>query len=228
MLINHDYSYINNRDQKLVDAGYGKIVPDYVWFDRYFTEEQREENRELAESLSKEEWDKRCVEYEAALFSTLEHIKEVFNGKFDIHQISEETNTIEHYKGDWDLYFWSNRGWNGSQQMTRFSLSFNDRRSPESRVNTLNEVIAILEGIDCDDVAARIQYGVHMNDVAIEAAAAEIYKDIEGKFINYYGATGKIKIISECEGLRMYGFFKKGAKSKYQKVLPKDILLMNV
>lgn len=49
-----------------------------------------------------------------------------------------------------------------------------------------------------------------------------------GKSIIYWGMIGKIKVVSERNGNKEYGFFKKYARSKYYHISYVDILAMNM
>lgn len=215
MLINFDYSYISTREQQLNDAGYGTVVAEHIWFDRHFTEEERERNWQFSQSMSKEEWERHNEAYNITLNSTLEEIVNILLGKFNIQ---------DSHNDDYDFYFWSDSGTIAPRIMTRFSLTFNRNRSLESRENILSEVLAILKEINCEGVVCRIQFRFYKNEVKIEEEATEIYKSIEGKFVTYLGKIGKVKIVSEGNGQRVYGFFKKGAKSRYYRISAEDII----
>lgn len=59
MLITHDYSYAN---KNLIENGYAIYGIHSLNFDRYFTEEEREQNKQFAEQYgsTSQEWTDRC------------------------------------------------------------------------------------------------------------------------------------------------------------------------
>lgn len=52
MYIEHDYHYINANENLLIEKGYGKISIHSIHFDRHYSEEQKEKNRQIAESMT--------------------------------------------------------------------------------------------------------------------------------------------------------------------------------
>lgn len=231
MNISKDYSYINGSQRKLIDAGYGKISVHSIHFDRYVSEEQKEANRRFFDGMTEAE---RSAYYasddfenvQKAYAESLADVLNYFIGKFDIHQVSPETSTSKHYNSDWDLFFYSNRGWNGKDYMSYFSLTFNDKRTPDKNMAMLENIIAMLENIESDKVHCRIQYDAVIDDGKVSEAADKAYQSISGKFIPYCGYVGKVKIIRDENGIRDYGFFKKGASKKYYAISNADLLVM--
>lgn len=228
MYIEHDYHYINANENLLIEKGYGKISIHSIHFDRHYSEEQKEKNRQIAEKMTKEEWSIHCEKVAKSFAKPLNDILKQFIDRYDIHQISEETDTMEHYKSDWDLYFWSNKGWNGKDYMDCFKLDFNTNRSVEKNMALLNEIIPLVESMEYENIGCRIQYNVVLDKEKIEREAKEICKKLTGKFITYCGIEGKIKVVDEVNNYKTYGFFRKGARSKYYKVSNTEILAMKL
>lgn len=228
MYIKHDYSYITDDEHKLMDAGYGKMAVHSLHFDRYYTEEQKAEILQKANSMSREQWIKNCEEISKSFDKPLKEILTHFIGKYNIHQTSEETSTISHYKSDWDLFFRSNRGWNGTRYMDSFVLTFNKKRNPEQNMQMLKEIVSIIEAMEYPNIGCRIQYDAAINEKAVEEAAYNIIENMVGKFIDYCGMTGKIRLVGEESGVKEYGFFKKGARSHYYHISNMEILTMNM
>ena len=228
MYINHDYSYITSNERKLIDNGYGKITVHSVHFDRHYSEERKAENRQLAETLTKEEWNERCDRIAKSFDKPMNDILSVFVSKYNIHQVSEETSTMSHYKSDWDLYFYSNRGWNGKNHMDYFNLSFNNNRSPEHNMKLLEKIIAIVESLEYENIGCRIQYDAAIEEKKVEDSGKSICEMLLGKFIDYHGMIGKIKVVSDKDGNTSYGFFKKNARNKYYPISYMEILAMNI
>lgn len=228
MYIKHDYSYINSNEHKLMDNGYGKMTVHSIHFDRHYSEEQKAKNRAIAETMTREEWNRHCDEISKSFDKPLKDILSVFTSKYNIHQVSEETSTLSHYKSDWDLHFYSNRGWNGKDYMDYFKLSFNDNRTVEQNVKLLEEIIAIVESLEYENIGCRIQYDAAIEEKKVEESGKSICEMLIGKFIDYHGMTGKIKIVSDRNGNIDYGFFKKNAKNKYYHISYMEILAMNI
>lgn len=55
--------------------------------------------------MTSEQWSRHCEEVAKGFSKPLNDILKQFIDRYDIHQVSEETDTMEHYKSDWDLYF---------------------------------------------------------------------------------------------------------------------------
>lgn len=228
MYVKHDYEYINANESKLIDCGYGKMSVHSIHFDRHFTEEQMERNRQIAESMTREEWGKHCDEIGLSLNESLKEILSVFVDKYNIHQVSPETSTMNHYRSDWDLYFYSNRGWNSKEYMDSFTLSFNENRNLERNMKLLEEIISIVETFEYENIGCRIQYDAVIDEKKVKEAAENICENLLGKFIEYYGMIGKIKVVHEENGNKDYGFFKKNARNRYYPVSYAEILAMNI
>lgn len=226
MQIQRDYSYIRENDKKLMDRGYGEMSLHSISFDRHYSEEQKKRNAETANSMTSEEWSKHCEEIARSFAPSMEEILSKFIGKYDIYQISEETSTSEYFNSDWDLYFYSDKGWGGRDYMTRFSLSFNDRRSPEQNMKLLEEIIPLVEAMDFKNIQCRIQYKIAIDEKKVKKDAETICESLVGKSIIHRGVNGKIKMIKESNGIREYGFFKKNAKSKYYAISQAELILM--
>ena len=229
MKITNDYSNIKEYEKKLINKGYGEITVHSLHFDRYVSEEQREINRKFFYDMIDAEKESyyKSTEFEnvqKAFLKSLREVLDIFVDKFNIHQVSSETSTMEHYKSDWDLFFWSDRGWNNEDYMTCFSLTFNDNRNSEQNMKLLEEIIAMLNTIQNDNVCCRIQYEAVLYKDAIPEAAKKIFKEINGKFVSWRDYVGKFKIVNYSDNMIEYGFFKKGAKRRYYKVSDIDLL----
>lgn len=224
MNIKHDYSYVSSKAKELIERGYGEMSVYSLHFDRYYTEEQKQQNVKTAESMTNDEWNKHCDIMAESFDRPLREILNVFINKYNIHQVSEETSTTEHYRSDWDLFFWSNQGWNGKDYMDCFSLNFNKKRKASVNMNMLQDVITLLEEVDYKNISCRIQYDAVIDENKVNEEAMTICDKLVGKFIEYAGMVGKIKVVSESDGNRKYGFFKKNARNKYYSVSGIEIL----
>lgn len=224
MYIEHDYHYINANENLLIEKGYGKISIHSIHFDKHYSEEQKEKNRQIAESMTSEQWSRHCEEIAKDFSKPIENILKIFLNKYSIFQASENVS----YKSDWDLHFWSNKGWNGKDYMDCFSLSFNTNRSVEKNIALLNEIIPLVESMEYENIGCRIQYNAVLDKEKIEREAKEICEKLTGKFITYCGIEGKIKVVDEVNNYKTYGFFRKGARSKCYKVSNAEILAMKL
>lgn len=226
MKITDDYSYIRNKT--LIDAGYSSLTVHSIHFDRYFTEEEKEKNRNEALHLSSSEWTERCHEISRQLAPQMKEIIAVLEKMYDIHQTKPENSTIEHYHSNWDLSFWSNGGIE-NPELDYFNLTFNGNRTPDENMALLNELRPIIESMDYKNIQCRIQYGGTQTleqKVRTEADGLAIIKDLaeSNKMINFCGMTGKVRKLDSF-GAQEYGFFKKGAKTRYYSISPSEAIL---
>lgn len=233
MNISRDYSYIKGFERKLIDASYGKMTVHSLHFDRYVSEEQKEINRKFFEGMTEVERNNyyknaEFAEIQEAFGKSLREVLDIFIGKFDIHQVSAETSTAAHYRSDWDLFFWSDRGWNGKEYMSCFSLTFNENRTAEQNMILLDKIISILEASENEKVSCRVQYDAVIDEKAVAAIARKVFDGITGKFVSWRGYEGKIKIVSTEGGETEYGFFKKGSKKRYYEITNADLVAMNL
>lgn len=229
MLISKDFSYISPAKSRLVDVGCGKYTVYSLHFDRHISEEQRQSNIEFFRDMT----DEQRVEYynssefeavQADFSKALEEVINFLDGKFNIHQTTTENSTMKHYKSDWDMFFWCDRGWNNSSYMSHFSLTFNQERTPEQNMALLEKIIPMLESMENEQVFCRVQYDIGIDMEKAAEAAKKSFDGINGKFVEMFGCIGKIKVVSsDTDGIR-YGFFKKGAKSKYYPLSYADLI----
>ena len=154
----------------------------------------------------------------------MNEILEKFLNKYSIYQAFENVS----YDSDWDLFFWSDRGWNGKDFMTHFKLNFNKERSPEQNMTLLDEIISLVETMEYENIGCRIQYDAVIDNERVETEAKTICERLVDKFIDYHGMTGKIKVVREENGIKEYGFFKKNARNKYYSISNTEILAMNM
>lgn len=240
MNISRDYSYIKGFEIKLINAGYGKMTVHSLHFNQYVSDKQKEINRKFFEGMTETERNNyyKSEEFEEVqeVFynsrntyeKSLRDVLGIFIGKFDIHQVSAETSTNAHYSSDWDLFFWSNRGWNGKEYMNCFSLTFNDNRTAEQNMELLDKIVAILESTENEKVSCRIQYDAVIDEKTVAEAARKIFEGIAGKFISWSGYEGKIKVVNAEGSETEYGFFKKYSKKRYYKITNADLVAMSL
>lgn len=224
MHIIRDYSYISNTDRLLEQAGYGTETVYSIHFDRRYSEEQKSANARLSHSMTTEEWENHCDRVGESFHARMMEILEAFVSRYDIHQVSDETNTMAHYKSDWDLFFWSNRGWNGKEYMSCFSLTFNKNRTAKQNMELLEKIVPIVEAMEYETIACRIQYDIVFDENKLAKDAKAVCEKLAGKPIQYCGMTGKIKAVEKRDDIVEYGFFRTRARSRYYPISNKELL----
>ena len=115
-----------------------------------------------------------------------------------------------------------------NQYITWFNLSFNTDRTPEQNMKLLEEIISFVETMEYENIGCRIQYDAVIDNERVETEAKTICERLVGKFIDYHGMTGKIKVVREENGIKEYGFFTKNARNKYYSISNTEILAMNM
>jgi len=227
MIVNEDLSYLGVESAALQSLGLAKIGVHSIDFRRHFTDEQKEQNLALAKRMSPDEWSAHCEAFEEALSEPLSIIAESFDKEFDVHQFSELKSTNVHYESDWDLFFYSNAGWNGKKYMSYFSLTFNHNRTPESNMELLKtRILPLVEAIQCDSLYCRVQYETVCDPALMSQAAENAYILLSKKFVTVNGVVGRIKRVDDIYGDSTYRFFKKGARSKSTPVSETVLILI--
>lgn len=228
MLICKNFNNISEQQQLLVNKGYGEVSVSALKFDRYYTDEEKNNNRKQADSMTSSEWSSHCDKVAREFGDKFEKIEQIFeNSKYNIHQITKETSTIEHYRSNWDFYFYSNRGWNNADYMDFFTLTFNKNRTIEENMSLLEEVLELIKTIEVNNIDCTVLYTFIPNKEKIEKECDILCERLQGKFINHLGMTGKIKVVSENANNKVYGFFKKGSKKKYYHISANELILAN-
>ena len=214
MKITENKTYVSSSDEKLIERGLADLTVYSLNFDRFFTEEEKEENSRQAKGLDRDQWSQRCDEFSERIHEQLFPIIDFLSKKYNVHQYKENTS-MEHYKSNWDLFFYSNRGWNGKDYYDHFKLSFNTNRTILENTKLANEIVELLKSIDVKNVSCSIQYSAEKHKKEIHEIATRLCEEFVGKFIEYLGMTGKIKVVNEFEGGKYYGFFEKGKRVRY-------------
>lgn len=223
MIISEDYHFTN---RLLIDMGYADLDVHSLIFDRYFTEEEMQQNRELAarRETNSSEWKESCESLTTKIAKQLQKVLCLFEN-YDIYQMPGKTNSWNHYNSNWDLFFHSNKGWNGKDIADYATLSFNEKRTATENMTLLAEIIAMLNNsnVDAPNVKCRVQYWTHENDVKIKAEADAICERLQGQTINHSGITGKIKRLDD-----RWTFWKSRAKNHYYNINPVSLILENI
>ena len=218
MLITHDYSYTN---KKLIENGYAVYGIHSFNFDRYFTEEEMEQNKQFAEQYGNmsQEWINRCEWRGKEICKQMECMMKILNEKYTICQYDSQVKYGEH-----DLHFYSNRGWNGKEWYDHIQLCFNDKLDKDRNNQILNELLTLITDMELKNVSCRVQYDTVTDDEKLYTDAIKKYNDLEGKFVSLRGHIGKVKEVGEYNGKKQYGFFKKGARKYYNPLSSIEII----
>jgi len=113
MIIHKTYDYLSNTDRILISQDLAEVSVHSIRFDRYYTESEKQVNLQAAEMMSKEEYSAHCKGVSELYKGKMETILKEFVGKYNIHQVSEETSTMVHYHSDWDLFYGTNEVFDG-------------------------------------------------------------------------------------------------------------------
>lgn len=218
MLIKEDYSYIGERGQNLISEGYAELGIYSLNFARYFTEEEKKNNRNLAETMTSEQWDIHCDNTSKALYGIMFSIAEMLNREYIMYQFDKNVS----HEADWDLFFYSNKGWNNKDYFDYMQINFNRKRSTKQNLRLKDEIVKMLADIEVKNVYCGMQHYVIYNDEKIKLKARENFEKYRNKFISYKGMTGKIKETEKGQ----YGFFKKGAYKNYYLLSNIDVILI--
>lgn len=218
MLITHDYSYTN---KNLIENGYAVHGIHSLNFDKYFTEKEKDQNRQYAEQYGNmsREWVDSCDRIGQEICKQMESMMEVLDKKYAIYQYNSQVEYGKH-----NLHFCSNRGWNGKEWYDHIQLCFNDRLDKDRNDKILNELLKLIAGMELKSVVCRVQYKTVTDDEKLYRDATKRYKDLEGKFVNLRGCVGKVKVVGENNGKKQYGFFKKGARKYYNPLSDTELI----
>lgn len=209
MHFSDDFNYINSIEKELIKRGYGNLTVHSLHFDRFVSDEEKEEGRKLYNEQP-ERWSDHCDEVWSAWSEKAVTMMDALAANYSIYQYGD--NNIKF--GEQDLFFWSNKGWNNQDYMTGFSLTFNDEKSVEYNMTLLNDLKLFLsDHPGC--FTCRIQYDAKIDYKQVENYVKDNIKKVQNKMITYGIMEGKIRWV-DCNN--EYGFFKKGAKSHYYRL----------
>lgn len=210
--IKEDMSYLGEIDLLSVEKGVAELGIHSIRFSNLLTEEEKTENSKAAETLSREDWSKRCDENRLKVAVKVEKIIDLIHENFVIYQYKNKD--IDYSKDNWDLFFWSN-----SEDLSYVTLNPNEKRSNEQQIEDINKVLSLLKTINIEGIQVHIQHKVIYKEEIVQDIVLNEYNNVKDKFINYNGLNGKIKEVGKnYRGKVVYGFFKKGARSKYYQV----------
>ncbi len=226
-MIREDKSYLSSSDLLAIEKGFAKLDIYSIRVDReQLTEEEKAENLRIANSVSTEEWNKYCNQNKKKIESKIEPFIEKLSENFNIYQYKDKT--IVPYKSNWDLFFWCNTD-NEGRDFSYVTLDMNKNRTVEERFLTLEYVIKYIKKIGFQGIDIIIQYTVKYDDEKIKQEADNYFEKVKNTFVRYMGMDGRIKEVGkDVQENKCYGFFKKGAKTKYYKLSLKNIAMMSI
>jgi len=195
MKIRYDYSYIDYNKVELVKKGLAYYNLYSVRLDRYFTEEEKEENRKQASLLNSVEWEKRCEEITQKVANSIYNIMEIINKNYKVYQY--RSCDIK----DYDLFFWCNSGGiNGSAKthdiscvshnktfsrwcdLSYITLNISNKNIQDDFIRFLSDFIE-----DEKNVIAILQMEVVLKEDKIEKAINDFLSNVNEKTFYKYG-----------------------------------------
>ena len=225
-MIREDKHYLSNDNIIAIERGFAKLDIHSIRISREnFTEEEKAENSRIYNTLTREEWSKRCEDTASMTASKIEPLVESLSKKFNIYQYK---NDDMDYRSKWDLFFWCN-GDNRGRDFSYVTLSTNDTKKLEERLLDIEHVLNYIKEIGFAGLDIAIQYSIKYDDEKLKEMASDYFEKIKNTVIEYSGYMGKIKDMGiDYMGNKCYGFFKKGARSKYYKVSNGDMAIMSI
>lgn len=219
ILIEEDKSYLSSLDLKAIANGVAELGIHSLRFENHLTDEQKQNNLEESKILSREQWEVRCEQKQREVGKKLKYIMDVLADEFIIYQYNKE---IDFRSDDWDLFFWSNKGWNNKDYMNHATLNPNEKRTVEQQLTDINNTLDLLKTMEIEGIKVAIQYKAIYNEQKESEIALDYCEKMKDKFIVYGGWDGKI-----VKTDRGFFFRKKGAKKK-QYYIDNRTILANV
>lgn len=198
-----DMSHVN---KEFLEKGLLKAVPYSIRLDRYFTEEEKAENRACAEKCTREEWNKRCDELRTEIAAENHELMKVLSAKLKIGGYDDSCK-------DYDLWFWCNdlydttSGKQSGRDYSYITLTFEDKNDYAKNEQIVILIKIILAEYPAKNIQAIFQYSSIENTEIIEKEAERIYQQNIGKFVRWGCSIGRLE---KYNG--EYCFKKKGAK----------------
>ena len=217
MLIKEDRRYIN---QKLIDNGLAKQSVHSLRIQRFFTEREMELNRERADSMTAEEWSKDCEKFHSALATQNALLIHAMNDHFirttgkalcQFDQLDYKDRATRREHKNYHMWLWYN------QDPSYFTLTACDYDWCKTDPEIIPVVVEYLRNCKADNISCTIQYGVEIDEDAVEKEAHKLYTFCyQGKWVSYGGIIGKVHKDENTPG--RYYFMK-----KYSRKWAKDI-----
>lgn len=213
--IKENKSYLSALDLAAIDNGVAELGIHSLQITNFYTNEQKADNSRLFETLTTEQWYKRCKQVKHNIAQKVEKLINELNNSFMIYQYKNKD--IDYRNDNWDLFFWCNSG-----DMSYVRLNPNTKSTNEEQKETIDAALHLLKGIEVDGIEVTIQYTTIYNEEKVKEVVVGYCEKVEDKFIEYGGYIGKI--VKTEKG---YLFRKKGAK-KQQYYINNNVVLKNV
>lgn len=143
-------------------------------------------------------------------------VRDYFSDNYKVFQL----NVDRHSKGEYELFYWSNQSITG--RLGYFTISITGYKEILESDKVVQKAIEIAEAVEKlnGNIKIAIQYTAIYDSEKIEHESRIRFSEISEKFVSdMRGTVGRIKPVNDG-----YGFFKKGARSRYLPVSPKDLL----
>lgn len=143
-------------------------------------------------------------------------VRKYFADNFKVYQLNVDRYTREEY----ELFYWSNESITG--RLGYFTIAITGYKEILMADDTIKKAVEIAEAVKelNGNIQIAIQYTSIYDNEKLEDESKIKFSEISDKFVsNPYGVVGRIKLVNG-----VYGFFKKGARSRYIPVRQKELL----
>lgn len=216
MKILHDNSWVRPDDRQLVEYGYAAEDLYNLRLSYVPTPEEAEKaRRQCAEQENfwrTEEWASTALAHSEELHQVMETIAE----KFLCYQYGDDSELP--YDGElWDLFFWCNcffntaHGTNLTGRDYRYiTLSFNEKRSIESRKATCDGVLDLLQAHYADNphLEVAVQHQLQLDHKRIKRDIQLVLPELMKQPFQYGGMEGRL-VKTDCGAFFMKKYAKK-------------------
>lgn len=199
MIINHDHSYVNALDNEFVARGYAEDDLFSIRLTYEYTQEQKEENRRIAESSSREKWNELCKAAAAMRSNYMRPVIEKLADAFVLYQFSD--CGVPYDSDKWDLFFWCN-DFNTTcrtsdltgRDYSYMTLNFNKKCSAAQHVELCNKVLELLKEnfSGLENLCVSIQYDTRCFTDKIHEDAQKVADGMVGRKYNWNGYDGRL------------------------------------
>ena len=203
---------------------YSMVFPYNIIIERYYSEEELEKNRKVNAFFMESgdyAWKQHCERKQKMFSAKVDKLLDVIERRFSIGQLHNRGENYPNY----DLWFWC-RGEDHSYitlSLIKYYTGENTDKIKDDieRINRIyNELKNILESYDEPSLCATIQFSTIDLPQEIEKAAREKAVELDGKYVEFDGMTGKFWIDENGR----YLFKKKYAKKTIYSVKPKGVI----
>lgn len=217
----------SDTEKMMIAKGYALMSPTGFIFERLFSETEKEENVKVAQSVSPEEWEKRCEEVGIYFSNLLTEVRDIFAGKYDIHQINEENSSRSHYASDWDLFYASNKI-TPTNHISTFSLSLNSKRDAERNFKLTNELTELIKSLPYENLCCYVLYEAILDEEKIKAEMERIESTRLNEPATYCSRKGHIRYLGKSVHTQenLYGFYPHRCKKMRHILKDADILAL--